>query len=286
MSLSKLVLRDCEMTVDAATGLHVYHVGDSHALVQAAGYIKYLRAQKGETVYFRGQHEVYTTMSPSLFRECPSVKAQSGRLGRLNIALRDMRARCPILGRFDSAVHEPLLQHYGLNTSWLDLVDNVWVALWFACYMPRYVGKLNEYLHFERRVNWREPSPAYAYIALLASDAPSSSVQSPGHFIGTATEVVDLRLACPSVFVRPHSQHGVLMRMKGNTVSRPMDYSPQLRGILRINLQDALSWLGDGHMLSVHALFPPPFYDNGYSILLGSGFVGDSAVGKIGVVSP
>ncbi|MBE0645582.1 MAG: FRG domain-containing protein [Bacteroidetes bacterium] len=286
MPLNRLTIRDCEVKVDQITGQPIFHVCDSHALIQAAGYIKYLGARESETVYFRGQHRIFPGMSPSLFRNCQSVRAQYGRLGRMNMALDDMRSRCTIFGRFDSAVHEPLLQHYGLKTSWIDLVDNVWVALWFACHRPRNAGKFGEYLHFERRAVWREPAPAYAYIALLASDAPSTSINSPGHFVGNATEVVDLRLACPSVFVRPHAQHGVLMRMRATKNGRPMDYSPLLRGILRISLQDALLWLGDGFMLGTHALFPPPYYDNGYSILLGSGFVGDRAIGKIGIVSP
>ncbi|GAA0468199.1 hypothetical protein Ade02nite_79030 [Paractinoplanes deccanensis] len=29
---------------------------------------------------------------------------------------------------------EPLLQHYGIRTRWLDLVGNIWSALWFACH--------------------------------------------------------------------------------------------------------------------------------------------------------
>lgn len=71
------------------------------------------------------------------------------------------------------------------------------------------------------------------------------------------------------------------MRMRGDTVMRPIDYSPQIRGIVRIRLGDALEWLGHGKMLGVHALFPPPFYDRGYDILLRSGIVGSKAIGAI-----
>ena len=34
----------------------------------------------------------------------------------------------------------------------LDVVDNVWVALWFACHTAHSYGKHDEYLHFEKRV--------------------------------------------------------------------------------------------------------------------------------------
>ena len=115
MSLHKLSIRDCEHSVDSTTGQAVFHVDDPHALVQAAGYLKYLGARDGETVYFRGQRKVYPTMSPTLFRGCTTVRFQSGRTGRLNMALADLQARCSILGTFEKSVHEPLLQHYGLN---------------------------------------------------------------------------------------------------------------------------------------------------------------------------
>ena len=68
------------------------------------------------------------------------------------------------------------------------------------------------------------------------------------------------------------------MRMRGDTVMRPIGYSPQIRGIVRINLGDALDWLGHGKMLGVHALFPPPYYDRGYDILLRSGIVGSRSL--------
>ena len=32
----------------------------------------------------------------------------------------------------DSHAIVPLLQHYGIKRSWLDVVDNLWVALWFG----------------------------------------------------------------------------------------------------------------------------------------------------------
>ncbi len=286
MSLSKLDLRECESIVDPATGMDVFHVCDPHALVQAAGYLKYLGARDSETVYFRGQAKLYPSLSPSLFRNVTNTGTQSQRVRELNSAIADLRALCPLLDKFDSDIQEPLLQHYGLNTTWIDLVDNVWVALWFACHQIRYVGSFGEYLHFERRLPHKESSPSYAYIGLVASDAHHGKSIGPGHHVGAKTELVDLRLAAPSIFLRPHAQHGILMRVRGDAIGRPLDYSSQVRGMLRIDLTDALGWLGHGQMLGVHALFPPPFYDRGYNIFLDSGFEGSKVAGAIGIVSP
>jgi hypothetical protein len=91
---------------------------------------------------------------------------------------------------------------------------------------------------------------------------------TPGFFKGPNTEFVDLRVGCPSIFVRPHAQHGVLFRPKGDSVRRPDDYSGLVRGVIRADLRDALAWLGNGNLLNTHALMPPPSYDAGYRILL------------------
>jgi len=176
--------------------------------------------------------------------------------------------------------HEALLQHYGLKTTWIDLVDNIWVALWFACHHVRSVGPCGEYLHFERRVP-RTDKTGKAYILLVAADIVAPDSRRPGLYSGQNTELIDLRVAAPSVFVRPHSQHGLLMRRRGNTIQRPVDYSSQIRGILEIELTNALEWLGNSTALSSHSLFPPPSYDNGYGNLLSLSFKGARNVGSI-----
>jgi hypothetical protein len=69
--------------------------------------------------------------------------------------------------------------------------------------------------------------------------------------------------------------------VRGDKVVRPVDYIQQLRGIVRIDLNEALSWLGHGDMLGVHALFPPPYYDHGYEILLNAQFNPTKDIGAI-----
>lgn len=268
MPLRKLSIRDAEFVTDQASGQHVFHVLDPHALVQAAGYLKFKNGtDNSEGVFFRGETRLHGALSPALFRGVSTHAKQSKRIASLNRTLETVRENNKIFGRFAPEAHEAILQHYGLKTSWLDLVDNVWVALWFACHRAHTTGTSGEYLHFERRSLYKEPN-GYVYILLIAADQGREAQKTPGLYVGPNTELIDLRTAAPSIFLRPHSQHGLAFRVKGNRVMRPIDYQNQVRGIVRLSLADALTWLGEGRMLGTHALFPPPYYDRGYSILL------------------
>lgn len=279
--LAKLTIRSAKYVIDPATGTHVYHVEDPHALVQAAGYLKHIYGcNGGGYIFFRGESKLYGTLPPTLFRGISSQGAQIRKTILLKSALASATSKNPIFKTMNPFVHEPLLQHYGLKTSWIDVVDNIWVALWFACHRPYAVGPINEYLHFEQRTVSKNPD-GFAYILLVSADSKPAKSCPPGVIIGTKTELVDLRIAAPSIFLRPHAQHGLLMRMRGNANMRPIDYAPQVKGVIRINLGDALEWLGHGKMLGVHALFPPPYYDNGYDILLRSGIAGSIDIGSV-----
>jgi hypothetical protein len=75
-----------------------------------------------------------------------------------------------------------------------------------------------------------------------------------------------------------------LFRKKGKGTIRPIDYADQVRGVIRTDLADALTWLGDAKTLSTHALFPPPYYDHGYKILLDGDFEGSDLVGSVHIV--
>lgn len=277
MPLSKLNIRGASATTTPG-GQVVFPVKDTHTLIQAAGYLKHVYGKnKSELIFFRGESKIYPTLPPTAFRGIRTKRAESSAVQRINTAIshfsRPLAATAPY-------AHEALLQHYGLKTTWVDLVDNIWVALWFACHQARAAGPCGEYLNFERRIP-RTDATGKAYILLVGADAAAPDPARPGLYIGPNTELIDLRIAAPSVFVRPHAQHGLLMRMKGNHTQRPLDYSTQVRGILEIDLANALEWLGNSTALSTHSLFPPPAYDNGYSTLLQASFPGKKSVGCI-----
>lgn len=243
---------------------------------------KIVQDPHGQDVLHVQESRTYVSLTPTLFRGIGHRQSsQSARVRDRNIFIDEIVQNSTIFSTFPDYSHEPLLQHYGLSTTWIDLVDNIWVALWFSCHKAHVSGRMSQYLHFERRI----PAPTneeFAYILLVAADAGQTG--APGLFKGPHTELVDLRVACPSIFLRPHAQHGVLFRKRGKGVIRPIDYSDQIRVVIRISLSDALSWLGEAKTLGVHALFPPPYYDHGYRILLDGRFENRSRVGSIFVV--
>ena len=163
------------------------------------------------------------------------------------------------------------MQHYGISTTWIDLVDNIWVAIWFSVHRAFAAGD-GRYIHFDRRS--ADDGSEYGYILLVVVDSGSrSGGLKKGFMIGRNTKTIDLRVAAPSVFLRPHAQHGLLFRPKATrptvgSPARPLDYSSHVFGIIKFRLCDALRWLGSGDLHSVRALFPPPFHDDGYRILL------------------
>ena len=254
---------------DDTSGITVLHVSSSHALVQAAGYLKYVLAKdSAKNLFYRGQTRVYEGLPPSLFRGLQSQAGRDKYVRALKDLIRHVRSSGGLLTAFPEEMTEPLLQHYGIRTSWIDLVDNVWIALWFACYRARAADKTGKYLHFEKRIPRREKDhERFAYIVLIETDMVDHS-GIPGLWRGPDTELADLRGGVPSVFVRPHAQHGVLFRLRGGLEGRKMDYSSAVAGVIRVDLSDAIEWLGQGRLLDVHALFPPPHYDDGYRILL------------------
>ncbi|ENM5907572.1 FRG domain-containing protein [Vibrio cholerae] len=259
-------------------GQKILHVEESHALIMAAGYLKH---NSLEGVYFRGQSNIYPELRPSLYRGIDSDAAKYRRENKLLAKISEYKSACSCLMKMNDYVPEPLLQHYGLQTTWLDLVDNIWVALWFACHEAK-VTKDGHFLHFQKRI----PSVdnKYAYIYLVGVDLDRRNKTKPGYWNGVNTELIDLRIAAPSYFLRPHAQHGLLFRCKGMENGRPLDYSKQVRGLVRIPLEKAIDWLGEGHVVGIHSLFPPAYYDNGYKILLQSGVTFDINEKYIGVV--
>jgi hypothetical protein len=277
--LSKLTSRHGEWIEDKDEKAWVYHVTTAHLLIQAAGYLKHVHGQTGTVgVFYRGQERLYgCSLQPSLYRGVTLPGARNNRNAIINDYLAACKKQGKVLKNVPECAWEPLLQHYGIRTKWIDLVDNVWVALWFACHTAHSTGRQGEYLHFEQR---RPSVNAYAYIVLVEVGLEQDKT-SPGYFNGKDTELVDLRLAAPSTFLRPHAQHGLLAKAKLDAANPSVDYQNMIVGILRVELTDALRWLGDGVLLTPHVLFPPPVYDFGYRDLLNFAPVSPKVLGAL-----
>jgi hypothetical protein len=179
---------------------------------------------------------------------------------------------------------EPLLQHYGLRTRWIDTVDNIWIALWFACHDFVVEEKSKRYAHHLRRSVAQEPD-GYAYISVISSGLVEP-VGTPGCWEGSMSRVIDLRVTAPSVYLRPHAQHGLLIAASNWNEIETIDIGPLHQASLKIRLGDALEWLGDGTMLRPFVLFPPATVDHGYRRLLEYAKPPPANLGKFLVYGP
>lgn len=264
-SFDKLTISGCQYVADDS-GHNVFHVNSPHALMQAVGYLKHT-AQPWERIFLRGQSQLYNTLSPTLYRGITSAKSQSKRHERLSKVILEFSSAGSLFNNVLDHAKEPLLQHYGIQTTWLDIVDNIWVALWFSLHKANFSGPDSQYIHFDQRNSSRDGD--HGYVILIKTEDSRKEQVRQGIFKGKESEVIDLRIAAPSVFLRPHAQHGLLFRARGTEGGRLTDYSDLIAGIIRFPLDAGKSWLGAGAMHDVRGLFPPPYFDNGYQILLG-----------------
>jgi len=174
------------------------------------------------------------------------------------------------------AAVEPLLQHYGFRTRWVDAVDNVWVALWFACHE---VVVRKNYAHHARRDPNREGQD-WAYLSLVSvGDAKSTAI--PGVWRSPQARLIDLRVTLPSIYVRPHAQHGLLFADSSWNPARDPDLIHLVVATVQVALREALAWMGSGLTLSPYVLFPPATVDEGYRRLLDYAAEGGSEIGSI-----
>lgn len=258
-----------EFVVDQQSGKSVLHVRHFSDLMQAIGYVQYTAARTGtnQRIYYRGQEFLYPTdLKAGLYRETNNPKqADQIMLAKVTAC----QAQSKNLKKMHPIIVEALFQQYGEQTQWLDLVDNVWVALWFACH---HAWVTERCIHYERRNPRLECSKSpYAYILLIGdefSDGQNSiGIGPPKMYSGKQSELVDLRYAVPSTYIRPHAQHGLMIR-KVPGVSEDRSLESLLKGVIRMDLADALDWLGHSIPLSPFGMVPPPMFDSGYGELL------------------
>ncbi len=175
---------------------------------------------------------------------------------------------------------EGMLQHYGVPTRFIDVVDNHWVALWMGLNQTDRPKQYNQYYHYTERsiplveLAKGDPLPddlLFQYILLIAVPFSNSrtftGIQSSADYIE-----VDLRQALPSTFLRPHAQHGLVLRRKvhqpASCGTDAYDMAPAVIGIIKIRIDKVHEWMGNGKLLTQNNLFPPPAYDYGYDLLI------------------
>lgn len=243
--------------VNCGNEVPMYTIETINDLVQYVGYAKYKNC-KTHSIFLRGQTDYYSgSMVPSLYRGQNKPQVTAAKFGRMINELLEIRS----FANFPKPVLVATLQHYGIRTPQIDVVDNLWVALWFAS--NQFHGSL---VKSTEHIVVTPSTFEYGYIYLLASDAiHENSLGIRGLNSGVETSLIDLRSALPSYFLRPHAQHAYMLK-KNEIESK--DYSDLIVGIAKIPVPLIEKWIGNSELLSVHSLFPSAYYDSGYEILL------------------
>jgi FRG domain len=135
----------------------------------------------------RGQVQHHDGMLPSLFRDkdvepAKLREAESAFAARIRQTIR--------AGRFNRDDLPALLQYYGFRTSWLDTVDNLFVATWFA------TNKLG--IAVDSFIETSLSSGEHGWLFLIASRIGSRRLRH-----------IDFRSEHHPLSSRPHVQHGV-----------------------------------------------------------------------------
>lgn len=267
----------------------IYEVFSVYGFNRIVGYLKYLNRTFGN-VYSRGQCELYKSLIPSLYRDKLDLQAEDKKIDILvNRFINDNKLlqtlSLNVLDREQSRYRvEGVLQHYGATTSFLDVVDNHWIALWMGLNRYIVVEQIDKYAKYVERTipiiekisgkisssqeDWDKE--IYQYVLLIAVPY-SYGTSVDGINITNDIIEIDLRKSLPSTFLRPHAQHGLVIKKNIDANSRKSedyDLSTNVVAIIKIRIDRAKQWIGNGELLTQDNLIPPPGYDPGYDLLL------------------
>lgn len=258
----------------------IFDVSDYRALNQLIGYAKFLNTNYGD-VYYRGEVHLHKSLLPSISRKSNPGRYEETLNTAIQNAISDKKfsSTAKLSGfkgkKNPALIVEALLQHYGYATHFIDLVDNHWIALWFGLNQFKKIRNISEYCYYEKRTinpidlvtTQNLETEIYQYMLLVAVDNNAAPVER-GIYVGNEIITIDLRSSLPSIFLRPHAQHGLVVRRNRHDPTEAFDISANVVGIVRLRIDNVISWIGSGNLLESANLFPSPAYDYGYEILL------------------
>lgn len=224
---------------------HSYlNINNPHLLVRFSGYLKL--ENNGSKVLFRGQtKDYYGTMIPALFRgDNIKEKILKHRYDAYNYLLRNLKSDTK-LDRFHKKNDGAILQHYGIKTPWLDLVDNLYTAIWFAT-MER---TEKEPFKFVERKNGE-----FGWIYFIKVKERSDP----------KLKFCELREEHSSLSLRLHTQHGIAVRRKDEPWKLPC-LKKFVVGTVKFRIND--EWKLKGHLFDAKFMFPSILYDRTYNYL-------------------
>jgi len=207
-------------------GMNVLEIPSPQLLAGFSSYLKYHYPGK---VYFRGEKQFHSSTIPSLFRDINDNVANE--IASRKAAFNELVDSLPNLykqSRFREDFR-PLLQHYGIKTDWLDLVDNVFVALWFSNNCSR---------------------EDFSYVKFFGDEG---------------LDVKDLREDHSSLSLRPHCQHGLSATKLVTWNVDNIDFSQNM--IAMAKLPNIPEMKLSGYIFSDEYMFPKKELDNTLKLL-------------------
>jgi hypothetical protein len=188
----------------------------------------------GAHIYLRGQSADYVRLLPSLLRHAGLHQRDELLAAEQHLEVAIARHMRPHR-RFERPILAALLQHYGVATTWLDVVDDLRMAVWFATH--------NLTAHqIQRRVT----GTGWIYLISTMSDR------------GTL-QLVDLRSAHNALSLRPQTQQGLSLRAPG------CDFTPYIAATVEFPISDR--WHLEGLIHTGSFVFPPETVDHTLRLL-------------------
>jgi hypothetical protein len=216
---------------------------DNPIIISAfAGYVK--NQHRKSAIYFRGEAGNHKHVVPSLFRsrgmpltDNETIKQRFKAYTELKKVIQ-LRLRDKV-SRFKNEDIDNLFQHYGIKSPVIDMVDNIYVAIWFAMDGNKEV---------------------YGYIRLLNTSDKELKVS-------------DLRQSHSSLSLRLHTQHGLIAKKKVRDWNTDNIYYDQYE-IARIKFPISRN-IESGVLFSRENIYPDEQLDNTFKILKNEVWISD-----------
>lgn len=212
--------------------------------------------QRGYNIYFRGQTNDYRQLVSSIFRR---IDGSTNNFHKRLQAYKELAATFydkTRQTRFKTEIGGAVLQHYGIRTPWLDLVDNLFIAIWFGA-MERSVSQPYLYNRSKHK---------YGYIYFIQVETPSNSANKE-IVEGRLTRWCDLRRTTDSLSLRPHNQSGIFFTKKAIDEIN-FDISEFIKAIVKFPINEWDKFLTNlENLYSMDFMFPNTKHDNTYKSL-------------------
>ena len=239
------------------------YLEDPIVLARLAGDIKHNLGQplKGYQVFMRGQSCDHPGMLPTLCRETHGTRNELQIRHKAYEELVSEIRKLKNLKRFQGETGGAILQHYGIRTPWLDLVDNLFVALWFACHNRT---ESEPYKYIPKSLN------EFGWIYFLRLEDPmdrKSILANQGVVVGDNSKWFDLRCYQTSLSLRAHTQHGIFAS-RVNPINSNYDLKDFVVAAVKFPVtQKFISLVNEFIPFSTFYMFPSTYYDNTYKYL-------------------